>query len=276
MPPVLVVVGDVMTDIVGRLHGRLVAGGDTPADLVVRPGGSAANLAVAAAAAGVEAHLFACVGDDLAGKAAAAALRTAGVRTHLGRGKRPTGSVVALVHEDGSRTMVSDRGANRELSLPAEMAADHLHVSGYVLVDAATRDVGLAALARARAAGMSTSVDASPGVGEWLPEASWCCLNMEEARALVAGRGLDALLERFAAVAVTLGPGGALVAERGRPWTQRAAVPARVVDTTGAGDAFAGTWVGRRLAGDAAEAAVDAALAAAARVVGVVGAGWAQ
>ena len=276
MPPVLVVVGDVMTDVVARLHGGLVAGGDAPADVVVRPGGSAANLAVAAAAAGVEAHLFACVGDDTAAKGAAVALRSAGVRIHLGRGEAPTGSVVALVHEDGGRTMVSDRGANRELRLPAALAGDHLHVSGYVLVDAATREVGLAALRRAASAGMSTSVDASPGVGQWLPEADWCCLNLEEARALAAGGEPDALLERFAAVAVTLGAGGALLAERGRPPLRRAALPARVVDTTGAGDAFAGTWVARRLAGDGPEAAVDAALAAAARVVEVVGAGWAR
>ncbi|MHB8506160.1 MAG: carbohydrate kinase family protein, partial [Acidimicrobiales bacterium] len=247
MPPVLVVLGDVMADVVARLRAPLSAGGDTPASITVRPGGSAASLAVAAAAAGAEAHLFASVGDDSAGKGAAVALRSAGVRIHLTRCERPTGTVVALVNEDGTRTMASDRGANRDVAVPdLFVPGAHLHVSGYVLIDDGTRPVGLAALHRAAAAGMSRSVDASPGVGEWLPEADWCCLNLEEGRALT-GRDdpehvATALLERFDAVALTLGASGAVVAQRGRSLLRRPAPPACLVDSTGAGDAFAGTW----------------------------------
>lgn len=283
MPPVVVVLGDVMADVVAWPGAPLVAGADTPAEVAIRFGGSAANLAVAAAAAGAEVHLVASVGDDAAGKGAAAALLAAGVRLHLAGSDRPTGTVVALVHRDGTRTMLSDRGANRHVSaapLPAGLwrPGAHLHVSGYVLADAATRAAGLAALRRAGGAGMTRSVDASPAVGRWLPDADWCCCNLAEGRVLTgrrdAGAVASALLERFSAAAVTLGAGGAVVAERGGPPLACPAHPATVVDTTGAGDAFAGTWLARRLAGDAPGAAAQAGMQAAARVVGVAGAGW--
>lgn len=278
MPPVLVVIGDVMADVVVRRRGPWVEGSDTPAAITVRPGGSGSSLAVAAAAAGADVRLVGSVGDDSTGESVAAALRTSGVRTHLSRCGRRTGTVVALVNEHGTRTMLSDRGANRDLRGPAAPAAvagaDHLHVSGYVLLDEATRPVGLAALEQAAAGGLTTSVDASPGVDGRLPAADWCCLNGDEADALAAGGSWEALLDRYAVVAVTRGGDGATVLERGRPPLHRPAPAAVVVDTTGAGDAFAGTWIARRLAGDGGEAALDAALLAAARVVAVDGAGW--
>jgi hypothetical protein len=59
----VVVVGDVMLDVVARPAGPLVAGGDRDAAITMRFGGSAANVAAAAAAAGAEAHLVAAVGD---------------------------------------------------------------------------------------------------------------------------------------------------------------------------------------------------------------------
>jgi sugar/nucleoside kinase (ribokinase family) len=188
--------------------------------------------------------------------------------------------VVALVHGDGQRTMLSDRGVNSELDptdLPVGLwaAGRHLHVSGYVLIDEATRPAALAALRLAAEAGMTRSVDLSPAARRLVASADWCCANLAEGRAVTGADEPDAvaaaLLADFTAVALTLGGDGALVAERGRATVRLPAPPAKVVDTTGAGDAVAGTWIARRLAGDATEAALAAALAAAARTVAVPG-----
>src|ERR1700691_1130687 len=93
--PVVVVIGDVMVDVVVVPLGPFNRGSDTPSRVVVSPGGSAANQAVALVAAGAEVHLVAAVGDDEFGRATAASLASAGVHAHLQvcRGER-TGVVV--------------------------------------------------------------------------------------------------------------------------------------------------------------------------------------
>jgi len=63
---------------------------------------------------------------------------------------------------------------------------------------------------------------------------------------------------------VTRGAAGARVTESGQTY-EIAAVKADVVDTTGAGDTFGGTFLARRLCGDTVEAAAAAAAAHAAR-----------
>jgi sugar/nucleoside kinase (ribokinase family) len=156
-----------------------------------------------------------------------------------------TGCVVVLVDEQGQRTMLSDRGANALLRAgdldPAVLdGATHLHLSGYVLLDDSSRPAGVAALATARAAGLSTSVDPQvasmiePGFIDLLRDVDLLLPNEEEFAVLVEqGR----LLDTVRAVAVTLGADGAT-------WLDRTSVAevagelVECVDSTGAGDAF--------------------------------------
>jgi sugar/nucleoside kinase (ribokinase family) len=294
----LVVVGDVMTDVVVRPLGPHAPASDTPAAIAVTPGGAGANpagAAAAGAAGGVEVHLVAATGADQQGRAAAGALAAAGVHAHLAASDRPTGTVVSIVDRSGQRSMLSDRGANLDLDEAALAAAPfrpgaHLHLCGYVLLDEATRPAGLAALRRARAAGMTASVDPSSAAPlaragaaaflAWTAGAEWCCANLDEGRTLTGAFEPEdvafALRRFFPEVVLTLGAGGVLhAAGAGRPVPYPAAA-GPVADTTGAGDAFTGTWLARRLAGDAPGTAVGVALAAAARAVATVGAGWAQ
>jgi ribokinase len=290
--PVVVVVGDIMVDVVVLPLGPFNRGSDTPSKVVVSPGGSAANQAVALAAAGAEVHLVAAVGDDEPGRAAAGALATTGAQLHLQvhRGQR-TGVVVALIDASGERSMLTDRGANLHLGTDALdpilfVAGRHLHLSGYELLDAATRPVGLAALQLAAAAGMTRSVDpcsAGPlaAVGadaflSWTEGIEWCCANLDEGRALTGAMHPDdvlaALRAHYREVVVTLGAEGALLSGPGAERLHCSADAVEVADTTGAGDAFTGTFLARRLSGDGAEQALRAGLAAAARVVAEPGA----
>jgi ribokinase len=289
---VVVVIGDIMVDVVVVPLGPFNRGSDTPSRVVVSPGGSAANQAVAFAAAGAEVHLVAAVGDDEFGRAAAASLATGGAQVHLQvcRGER-TGVVVALVDASGERSMLTDRGANLQLrteALDRSLFAPgrHLHLSGYELLDEATRPVGLASLELAAAAGMTRSVDpcsAGPlaAVGaaaflSWTDGIEWCCANLDEGRALTGATQPDdvlgALRPHYRETVVTLGAEGALLAGPGNDRLHCSADDAEVADTTGAGDAFTGTFLARRLSGDGPELALRAGLAAAARVVGQPGA----
>lgn len=160
--PRVVVVGDLAVDVLVAPRTSVVPGADVPARISTGAGGAGANTAAWLAHLGADVTLVARVGNDPAGRAAAAELERAGVHTALTVDPgAPTCTVVVLLGA-GERTMLSDRGAAARLSpadLPALDGADHLHLSGYVLLDATSRPAGLAALAAARASGLSTSVD---------------------------------------------------------------------------------------------------------------------
>src|SRR5262249_6039281 len=80
--PDLVVVGDVMLD-VSVASSALARGGDVHGEVRIRPGGSAANAAAWAAAAGVRVALYGAVGDDPAGRLLGEALEAASVEARL-------------------------------------------------------------------------------------------------------------------------------------------------------------------------------------------------
>ncbi|QEC49046.1 hypothetical protein FSW04_16680 [Baekduia soli] len=290
----IVVVGDVMVDVVALPDAwPPEPGTDTPARVRWAGGGAAANVAAWLADGGVPVVLVARVGDDVAGRAAVAELREAGVDVRAtATPQRPTGTCVVLVGGDAERTMLTDRGANLALSpadLPGEAltAGGHLHLSGYVLLDAGGRAAGLAALARARAAGMTTSVDpASAGplaacgaeaALAWLAGADLLLPNLDEARVLTGEAEPEAAARALAAatgaaeVVVTLGAAGALWTD-GRSVQRCAAPPAAVLDSTGAGDAFAAGWLAARRAGREPARALRAGCATGARAVAHLGA----
>lgn len=284
--PRVLIVGDVIDDVVVEPLGPIARATDTPARITPTPGGSAANQAVWLAAAGTHVRLAACVGAADVDRHARL-LREAGVEPHLAAdGQRPTGTIVILVEGDGERTMFTDRGANLSLDLDALPdtlldGIDLLHLSGYSLFDARVRTAVLDLVGRARARDVPLSID--PGstgflreVGPaaflgWIDPVEVLLPNLEEARLLTGRNGAEeaatALLEVATVVAVTCGGAGAIVTSRG---SSPRAVPAptvEVVDTTGAGDAFAGSFLAAWLAGVDPLVAARAGVAAGARAI---------
>jgi ribokinase len=253
----LVVLGDLMVDVVARIAGPLAHASDTPAQISMQGGGSAANTAAWAASLGTSVALVCRVGDDDRGRGAIAALH--GVDIHAAVDpERPTGTCVVLVEPGGERTMLPDPGAN-DGPLPEIPLGDHLHVVGYALLRDGPRASALAAIERARAAGMTVSVDPS----------SWALL-----RPGAIPDDVDLLLpnEREAEhltgdMVVKLGAGGARWGDVHVP-----AEPVIVVDTTGAGDAFAAGFLTARLKGAEPRGALAAGCHVAARAVAQVGA----
>ena len=235
--------GDLVLDVVVRLHRPLVRGDDAPSRTQIGPGGQAANVAAWAAELGAQARLVAKRADDDTGRLLGAELERRGVEVLGPVASGRTGVVVSIGDPGGERTMASDRGVGATLAAgeldPEWFACDALHVSGYGLL---VEDMAAAAASAARATrsrGGRVSLDLS----------TWSAIRelgrdtfRRRAAALepeiVFGRDreLDELADAELAPTVVrkLGPEGAVV--DGKTYAAR---PGLVVDTTGAGDAMA-------------------------------------
>ncbi len=289
----VLVVGDVMIDVVVRPDSALAPTSDTPSRVRIGRGGSAANVAVALARATPvsDVEFVGCAGDDDASQWFVDSLHLAGVRALLQRRPGTTGVVVSLVSADGQRAMMTDRGVNPRLDLALvrqelSEGLGHLHVSGYQVLDPLTRPEVAPLLRRARELGASTSLDvcslgpllaAGPRVFDAALEYTTVLFaNEEEARALSGREGPDEVLrslsQRVDTVVVTSGGDGAR-AQRDNTVVTASAVTTDVVDTTGAGDAATGTFLGARLDGATVEEALQRAMVEASRVVSTLGAG---
>lgn len=276
----VVAVGDVMLDVTVEAP-TLRSGGDVHGNVRVRPGGSAANAAVWAAASGATARLHGRIGDDLAGRLVSEAVGQRGVEAVLavdpGSG---TGSML-IVREAGQRSMVADRGANGRLApgdLPAEIDAAAVLVSGYILLDGGSTAAARAALDRARARYVAVDAASWPLVEafgaqrflELVSPANVLLANDLEARTLTGRDGEDAadvLAQRFPVVCVKLGPKGAVLSWDGL-LIRFASEEVPEVDPTGAGDAFDGVFLAALVAGASPGDALRAACHAGARVAG--------
>lgn len=279
-------VGDLVEDVVAVLDGSPVHGSDVGAQITRHRGGSAANVAVHAAAVAGRSRFVGAVGADRLGDRLLAALRAAGVDPVVVRRGR-TGSIVVLVTPDGERTMITDRGAATDLSDPRRSwiaAADVLHVPAYSLIGGALAATSYRLVGWAHDAGMLVSIDASSSG----PLATF---GVDRFLAVVADLRPDVLFAS-AGEAATLGLDGrrrpdgvgTLVLRRGGDPTTTVSAdgttttpvpPATVVDTTGAGDAFAAAFLVAAAGGATMVDAVAAGHRRAAVVIGVAGAGGA-
>ncbi|MEV4436752.1 ribokinase [Streptomyces sp. NPDC049585] len=262
----VLVVGSANADLTVRVDrrpgpGETVTGGD----LVESAGGKGANQAAAAARLGARTALLARVGDDAHGQLLLDAQRQAGTDVRhvlVERGAR-TGTATIVVGPDGDNAIVVSPGANARLS-PADVTAARALVAASAVVslqlEVPARTVRAAA-AVAEEEGARVVFNPSPAPAsvdqQVLAVADPLVVNEHEARQLSQAAGDTA--EEWAAelrrrgarsVVVTLGAEGALVlGADGRP-VRVPGVPAEVVDTTGAGDAFTGA-LAVRLAGGA-------------------------
>ena len=133
----LCALGDFAWDVLIRTNTELLHGGDTFGEVMLTPGGSAANAAVWAARCGMTTHFVGKIGRDRFGQLAQENLDKEKVRSHLVEADNHlTGSVAVFVDHTGERSMVSGHGADFFL-LPSELPrdvigrVDHLHLTAW-------------------------------------------------------------------------------------------------------------------------------------------------
>ena len=300
----VIVVGSVNVDLVARVE-RLPAAGETVTGAAFsrHHGGKGGNQAVAAARLGVRTAFVGAVGDDDLGVAAREALAAEGIDLgELATVPGPSGVAVIIVDARGENVIAVASGANGALTPDGVRGALGRLAVGRGDVVLAGCEVPIAAVRAAlRAgseAGATTILNPAPATGidrSLLDLADIVTPNRGEVADLAAhdsrrnGRLAEAggrpeiaartLLQPSPegsgvrrAVIVTLGPAGALVAERAAPPRDVAARPVDAVDTVGAGDTFSGALAAGLAEGRGLDDAVDRAVAAAGLATTVVGA----
>ena len=248
----LCTIGDLIEDVVVWLNSELNIGSDTDSVIVRTRGGSAANVAMFGALTGRPSRFIGQVGNDNLGEQLCASLRGSGVDVcTVAEGR--TGSIVVVVQPNGERTFLTDRGVASDLSV-----FDASHLAGVSIVHVPTYSLALDPLATtavqyiraARAAGALISVDASStsvlrdyGIDRYsdliasiAPDVFLCnndeaaLLNIDSAHPM-PGAALTVI--KRGALPVTAVTAAGVVNEVATPPV------ANIVDTTGAGDAFA-------------------------------------
>ncbi|MGH3441780.1 MAG: carbohydrate kinase family protein [Nitriliruptorales bacterium] len=245
----LTAIGDLVEDVVVRLQGPPRSGTDTPAAISRHRGGSAANVAVAAVRSGLGARFVGQVGGDALGDLLLDDLRRSGVEAAVERGGR-TGSIVVVVVPSGERSFLTDRGAATGLAVvrPEWLdGAQVLHVPAYSFAGEplARTTARLIQLAHDRDVPVTLDTSSVAVIEELGVEATRTAIERSRPRVLFATEAEADLLAlpgwRPAAVEVVIVKRGAapttVVTAAGRHEVPAAA--AEVVDTTGAGDAFA-------------------------------------
>jgi ribokinase len=243
------------------------------------PGGKGANQAHAAQRFGVPTMMVGAVGDDAFADAALDKLRLAGSDLRGVRHLAGTATGLACINvaEEGENAIVVAPGANAKVRahwVPDEDLASCRHLLLQLEVPA---EESVALARRARALGCRTLLNAAPWTAVALPPDlfDWLIVNAGELRQactqlhlLREGEGAAESACRLAArlqcrVLLTLGSGGALIADAKGVQLRRRALRVDVLDTTGAGDTCAGVFAAALSQGLGEARALDQAVAAA-------------
>lgn len=275
--PRIAVIGSNMVDLVTYVTRMPVRGETIEApSFEMGHGGKGANQAIAAAKLGAQVVMVTCVGDDTFADGTIANLASHGVDTTYVRRVAGKSSGVApiMVEPSGENCILIVKGANSDLS-PAdiERAGEALKTCDLILLQLEVpMETVYAAIAFGKRHGIRTVLNpapAAPGLDiEKVRDVSFFMPNETEL-ALLTGLPVETdaeiaaaarqLLDRgVGAIVVTLGGRGAMLVT---PKGVKLIAPASVtpVDTTGAGDAFVGSFAVFHASGMELEAALDRA-----------------
>ncbi|MGP9791296.1 ribokinase [Roseinatronobacter sp. NSM] len=256
---------------------HLPAAGETLAshDYRVQLGGKGANQSVAAARAGAQVcHLGAVGADGLAMRDVmeASGVDCAGVQVT----DAATGHAIIMVDRSGENAILLHGGANHALALdPVLQALDAAQAGDYLLMQNETAwqpEIAAAAAARGMKVVYSAAPFAPDAVQAVLPFIAILMMNEVEAQQLQDALGVAIADLPVQTVVVTRGAKGASCHEKGAPEIFVPALRVPVVDTTGAGDCFAGALIAALAEGMEAAPAMQFATSAAALQVSRAGA----
>lgn len=273
------VIGDLVWDVLVKPDTQLQLGGDTPGQILMTPGGSAANVATWLARLGSDVVFVGSVGHDISGDLLITDLQREHVVPHVVQLKdHPTSTIVVMIEPTGQRSMITNQGADfylRPEHLPVAVldSVRHLHVTAWSLFSNPPQDAIVQAVRRAKAAGATVSFDpASYQMIEAMGRDVFIALmesmaidmlfpNRDEA-AVLSGQSdpvqmAEFFRERWPEMRVILkldADGCMVITPEGQQHVHTTAVAA--IDSTGAGDSFNAAFLHRYLRdGDAIAAA---------------------
>ena len=253
MPGRIIVCGNLVQDILVRgVEDPVLWGTTATVDGIEQHlGGNGGSTSYTLGKLGIPVTLVSLAGHDAAGDELIRKLHGAGVETQVYQGKLATSVSISLVDRHGRRALLYQLGASAGEFPPWQIPAGitHLHLNATYRMESLRRDGG-ALLARAAAAGVTTSLDAQwDHRNEWppLPSVNLLFVNEMEAEQLTGSRdpaaAALALRDHGAGeVVVKLGERGCFAStSEGDFYSPADAVNA--VDTTGAGDCFCGAYL---------------------------------
>jgi sugar/nucleoside kinase (ribokinase family) len=278
----ILVIGDVIEDLIVIPEETIRPNTDTRAQIQKSMGGQAANVAAWVSHKGSEVTFVGCVGSADVVKLEQD-LKSQGIQGQLQTSAKPTGSLVVLV--DGpTRSMLTDRGANQDLDLekvdPTGFGV--VYVSGYSLLGRSFEQVSLFA-SKVKAAGALLVID--PGSYGFINDH-----GVDSFRELISLADItfpnqeeQDLLELSGTVrlnVVTSGHLGAKAHIADGGFIEVASISSKLVDPTGAGDAFCGGFLAQlvqepgfqELPAEAVASALRAGAEAGSQAVSIMGA----
>ena len=279
-----------MLDVIAVIKTKINYGSDTPSKISTHGGGAAGNVVSWASSSGASTRIVARVGSDSAGTAVLSEFNAQGIAySNAIIAGAQTGVVVVLVDTSGERTMFPETGANSGLSLadlPSLDGVEVVYLSGYSLLDPGSRPGVLEMISKITEAGVPIFFDPATvgGMSEvnisevrsWLPLMSALFMNEEEATFLTGETklesALDSLLQNAPLVVIKRGSHGAIGKVRGGESIAIPAVPTQVLDTTGAGDSFAGGYIAAWIKNPDLLSCLEAGAVTASQCVAIVGA----
>ncbi len=279
----LLVFGDLNMDMIGRADAWPAPGGECLCpQLDLHCGGVGANCALAIAPWGINVRLLGCVGQDCFGDHLLDTLRKTGV--DIGGVQRSSRSLTGILYinvtRDGQRTFFGSRGANQFMGpshVPAGslLSSDAAHLVGY------RRQILRQFHSRGKRVSLDVGMEPSKRIPKkilrLLPQIDLLFVSSDEA-AILTGRSSprESFLqfERAGAkeIVMKIGKRGCLISDGGI-LREVPSFAVRVVDSTGAGDAFTAAFLQARIRGWSTLEAALAANAAGAAAASHVGAG---
>ena len=287
--PDLLCIGSVLWDMIGRSPAAMPFGADMPGQIRRQPGGVAMNIAMSLRGHGLRPALLSVVGEDPEGRELIAAARDMGLITdHIHRSARhPTDRYIAVEDARGLVAAIADahsleaaggailaalgdgRLGSAGAPYPGTIALDG-NLTEDLLAEIAASPLYAAADLRVAPASPGKALRLRPLLGH--PRAT-LYLNLEEA-GLLCNRRFDdsaaaaAALHAAGAARALVTAGAAPASEGGPKGVITRAVPeVSVTRITGAGDSFMAAHIAAERSGAHPGAALEAALAAAARHV---------
>ena len=254
----------------------------------MKPGGSAANVAIMLAVNDCPVRLFSQAGDDLAGRLLVESIETYGLdaKTISLSTREATGLTVSLTYPK-DRMYITYPGTvattrMQDLTNSYIVKQGHLHLASFFLQVSLQKDVG-AILRKAKAAGMSTSLDPGGDTDkDWdisrlidhLHYLDYFMPNSDEICAMTGEEEVYAALHAFpveaSAVIVKTGARGAVTRYKGS-YETHPAIPVDTVDSTCAGDCFDAGFLYGLYAGKSFQEAVHKGLQFGAQAVSALG-----